>query len=318
MPVVLDKPELTDKSPPSAARVPHGLPRPVAPRELAATGLAAVLNDLFGPRERRAFGILMYHRVVNPPPDQPARTWNVPPALFEKQLTGLLDRGWRPLPLRHVLECVERHLPLPRKTFVITFDDGYVNTLTQALPVLTRMQAPATVFLSTAYLDSTRPFPSDDWPAAGRPGVPSEAWRPLTSEECRRLTGNGLIELGAHTHTHADFRFQPNAFLADLEKNLAVLRDRFGVQRPAFAFPYGSKSDGFANANLASAAREAGVLCSLTTEATIVRPDDSPFDWGRFAAADHDTARTLAAKLGGWQEAVRMVGRKVRDSVVDD
>ena len=50
--------------------------------------------------------------------------------------------------------CRERGLPIPRKTFVVTFDDGYVNNLTQALPILTRLGVPATVFVATAYLDS--------------------------------------------------------------------------------------------------------------------------------------------------------------------
>jgi hypothetical protein len=59
------------------------------------------------------------------------------------------------------------------------------------------------------------------------------------------------------------------------------------------------------------------VLCSLTTEAAIVRRSDSRFDWGRFAAEEHDSARTLAAKLGGWQDAVRMLGRKIRDTVFE-
>src|SRR5206468_1016174 len=114
-----------------------------------------------------------------------------------------------------------------------------------------------------------------------------------------------LVELGAHTHTHADFRGRPEAMRADLELNLRLLRGRFGVERPAFSLPYGTKRDGFASAELASAARESGVACSLTTEATIIRPTDSPFDWGRIAAEEHDTARTLAARLGGWQEMLR-------------
>jgi peptidoglycan/xylan/chitin deacetylase (PgdA/CDA1 family) len=192
---------------------------------------------------------------------------------------------------------------------VVTFDDGYANVLTTAYPILTRLSIPATVFLATAYLDSKRPFPSDDWAAAGQPGVPLETWRVLTSDECHRLIANGLIELGAHTHTHADFRGRPDEFAADLRQNMAILRERFSVERPALALPYGTKADGFACSEFAAAARGVGVSCCLTTEATVVRPGDNPFDWGRFAAEEHDTARTLAARLGGWQEAVRQMKR---------
>jgi hypothetical protein len=51
------------------------------------------------------------------------------------------------------------------------------------------------------------------------------------------------------------------------------------------------------------------MACSLTTEPHLVRPGDDPFDWGRFAAEDHDTAETLAAKLGGWHTLLRNMGR---------
>jgi peptidoglycan/xylan/chitin deacetylase (PgdA/CDA1 family) len=272
-------------------------------------GMAAALNDVLGPREKRALGILMYHRVASPPPNWPKPTWNVPPWRFEQQLSGLLSRGWRAWPLSQVIECLRRELPIPRKTFVVTFDDGYANILHQAYPILTRFSVPATVFLATAYLDSTQPFPCDDWGPAGQPGVPNDAWRPLTTEECRRLTANGLIELGAHTHSHADFRGRPNEFAEDLKQNLTILREAFQVEQPALALPYGTKCDGFACEEFAAAARAAGVACCLTTEATIVRPADSPLDWGRFAAEEHDTARTLAARLGGWQEALRRLKR---------
>lgn len=290
--------------------VPRGKPRRVGFKQRILSGVSALINDCCGPREQHAFGILMYHRVADPPAGRSKPTWNVSPQRFEKQLVGLLARGWQAWPLRQLIDCIQRSLPIPRKAFVLTFDDGYANNLIYAHPILTRLHVPATVFLATAYLDSNRPFPSDDWDAAGQPGVPSDTWRPLTSEEAARLAGNGLVELGAHTHTHADFRGQPDLFAADVKQNVDILRERFGVQRPAFAFPYGTKRDGFASPALAAKARDAGLLCCLTTEAQIVRRGDSEFDWGRFTVDDCDTARTLAAKLGGWQGLLRGLRRR--------
>jgi hypothetical protein len=62
---------------------------------------------------------------------------------------------------------------------------------------------------------------------------------------------------------------------------------------------------------LSAAAEEAGVLCGLTTNPRLVRPGDSPYDWGRFAAEELDTAASLAAKLSGWYEAVRSLGQLI-------
>jgi peptidoglycan/xylan/chitin deacetylase (PgdA/CDA1 family) len=288
----------------------RGQPRRIGLSQRALAYLASGFSALFGPRGEEGFGILMYHRVVDPPRGYPRPTWNVPPERFERQLVGLLRRGWEPYTLRSVLERHELGMPIPRKVFVVTFDDGYENNLLYALPVLQKLGIPATIFLATAYLDSNQPFPSDDWQAAGEAGVPADTWRPLTTDQCHELLASGLIELGAHTHTHADFRGRPVELAADLQTCSYELRERFGIERPTFALPYGTKTDGFASAALSAAARQAGVLCSLTTEPQLVGKDDDPFDWGRFAAEEHDTAATLVGKLGGWHRLLRSLARK--------
>jgi peptidoglycan/xylan/chitin deacetylase (PgdA/CDA1 family) len=293
--------------------VPRGRKQRITLLDRALNWLAAGCQAGFGPREASGFGILTYHRIANPVPNRPRPTWNVPPPRLERQLAGLVRRGWQAWPLLQLLHYVERELPIPRKTFVITFDDGYANVFLHALPVLTRLRLPATLFLSTAYLDSKEAFPGDDWSAAGTPGTPSDTWRFLSTSECQRLAGNGLIEIGAHTHTHADFRGRPNDMLADLQENLLVLHEKLGVQQPTFALPYGTLNDGFAGSELVQAARQAGVRCCLNAEAAVVSLQDNPFSWGRITATEYDTAATLAGKLGGWHSALRGLGRKALD-----
>ena len=274
-------------------------------KERAARGVAVALNELCGPYYRTSFGILMYHRVIDPIPGQPQPTWNVSPAQFEEQLGGLLKRGFDPWPLTRVLEHHEKGWAIPRRVFVVTFDDGYQNNFTRALPILQKLRVPATIFLATRYLDSHEPFPSDDWLASGAPGVSPEAWQPLTTAECQQLLQSGLIELGAHTHSHDDYRGKPNYLRADLLQCCRVLREKFNIERPTFAFPYGTKRNGFAGPDLVEAARHSNLRCSLTTEAELVTTTTDPFDWGRLVAEDIDTSRTLAAKLGGWITAAK-------------
>ena len=142
-------------------------------------------------------------------------------------------------------------------------------------------------------------------------GASSAFGGPIQTPHFERLAANGLVELGAHTHTHADFRGQPKELAADLKQNLTFLRERFEIEHPPLAFPYGTKEDGFVSDELVEAARASGVSCALSTEADIVRHDDSPYSWGRIAAEEHDSARTLAARLGGWQAAIRRCGRRI-------
>ena len=125
------------------------------------TGLHAATSR---PRRPRAFvrdvarrvpawmGVLAYHRVAPPDPDD---VWGlcVSPQHFDEQLGVLGDIG-RVVPLEAALgsspisRCLDR-----RRRFVVTFDDGYVDNFTAALPLLERHDAPATIFVVTGMID---------------------------------------------------------------------------------------------------------------------------------------------------------------------
>jgi peptidoglycan/xylan/chitin deacetylase (PgdA/CDA1 family) len=296
---------------PHSLEIPRGTPHPLSLRQRALAVGARACSDLLGPCGHAGFGVLMYHRITDPIAGFDPPTWNVRPKRFRQQLTGLLARGFHPWPLRKVLDWHAAGKVIPRQAFVVTFDDVYQNVYVNAFPILRELNIPATLFLATAYLDSPDPFPSDDWSAAGLPEVPAAAWRPITTAECRVMRTSGLIELGAHTHTHADFRGKPDLLLADLYDCQRELRQRFNVEQASFAFPYGTKTDGFASAELAAAVRHAGLRCALTTEPQLVRPGSDAFDWGRFGAEDDDTAGSLAAKLSGWHSRLRRWGKEL-------
>jgi hypothetical protein len=120
----------------------------------------------------------------------------------------------------------------------------------------------------------------------------------------------GLIELGSHTHTHAIFRDRPEALVSDLATSLEVLRHRFGLADATFAFPFG-----IAAPSLCTAARQAGMLCSLTTETALVQPGSDPFGWGRFGIDESDSAGTIAARLDGWYGLARTAWQRMRGRV---
>ena len=251
----------------------------------------------------------MYHRVADPVKGQPKPTWNVTPARFRKQLSGLLRRGYQAWPLRKVLEYQQKRLALPPRVFVVTFDDGYENNFTQALPILRELKIPATIFLATAFLGTNEPLPFDDWAAKGSPDVPADSWRPLSLDQCRELQASGLIELAAHTHTHQDFRGRLDELHTDLRTCSAFMREQFGIDQATFAFPYGTKKLGFSGPAMARVVRETGFLCSLTTEWELARLDGDRFDWGRFQVDQLDSPATIAGKLSGWYSTIRGRGK---------
>jgi peptidoglycan/xylan/chitin deacetylase (PgdA/CDA1 family) len=258
-------------------------------------------------RHDNSFGILMYHRVTPRIAGVPRPTWNVTPERFRRQLESLLSRGYQPWPLRRALACRRAGEPIPARVFVVTFDDGYDSVYHNAWPILKALSVPATVFLVTSCLDADRPFVSDDWAAAGSADVPATAWKPLSTAHCAEMIGHGLVEIGSHTHTHADFRGRPEALRGDLARSLNVLRDILGVEQASFAFPFG-----YHDPDMVAAARETGVQCALTTEQELVGPRTDPFAWGRFTVVQADTAATLVLKLSGWYTMLRNACQRLR------
>jgi len=216
------------------------------------------------------------------------------------QVKGLLSRGFSFWPLSKVLSYRDSGEAIPARTVVLTFDDAYETVYTNAWPLLKELQLPAAVFIATAFLDSDDPFPFDAWGTRFSDCAPGLSYRPLRREQCLEMCADGLVEIGAHTHTHQDFHGRPDAFLDDMQVCVGVLREMLGVQDFTFSFPFGRLESGHAGEELRDAAREAGVPCALTTEAECIDPASDPFTWGRFTAFPFDSDATLAAKLDGW------------------
>ena len=121
------------------------------------------------------------------------------------------------------------------------------------------------------------------------------------------MEASGVVEIGAHTHTHCDMSGDPVRFENDLRECMQSLEAGMGSPRRLFAFPFGDPALGYVNNGLMKAARNAGARCALTTETQLIQPGDSPFGWGRLEVVEQDTGATLAAKLGGWYNWMRQV-----------
>lgn len=106
-----------------------------------------------GRRDPRGL-ILLYHRIARPPIDP----WNlcVSPENFAAHVAALQQYA-RVVPLTELLAATVS-APTERPPVAITFDDGYVDNLRVALPILTEAGVPATVFVTTGSLGSDQPF----------------------------------------------------------------------------------------------------------------------------------------------------------------
>ena len=136
----------------------------------------------------------------------------------------------------------------------------------------------------------------------------------MSFDECATSLRTGSIEIGAHTHAHADYRGRPGIFRRDMLKCLERLRSELGIADPTFAFPYGCPRLGHAGADLVEVVRQLGIPTALTTAARCVTLSDSPHQWARFNAYDWDTAETLAAKLTGYYSWMPHAAERLADA----
>jgi peptidoglycan/xylan/chitin deacetylase (PgdA/CDA1 family) len=177
--------------------------------------------------------ILMYHLVTPHPPGCRTRGMRVRPEDFERQLRWLRENHFH----FATLSELSGENPPPPRTVAITFDDGYEDNFTTALPLLRRYGARATLYLVADREEGS------DWSAKKKAHHNSgELTREpkLSDEQVREMIDSGLIELAAHTLTHANLaRVGPEEREREIGGSREWLERRFGRAVTSFAYPFG-------------------------------------------------------------------------------
>ncbi|HWO43955.1 MAG TPA: polysaccharide deacetylase family protein [Candidatus Eisenbacteria bacterium] len=172
-----------------------------------------------------ALPVLTFHAI-----DERPEVISFPPRLFERAMAELHQSGYRTLDLADVAERLKRRAPLPQRSFVITFDDGYESVYGRAFPVLQRYGFSATVFLTVG--ENVERF--------DRSRLPSMCERPMLSwGEIKEMQRAG-IAFGGHTLTHPDLtRVAPERITIEIVGGKKVIEDALGVPVLTFAYPFG-------------------------------------------------------------------------------
>jgi peptidoglycan/xylan/chitin deacetylase (PgdA/CDA1 family) len=178
------------------------------PLGLGVLGLAAAVGDRWM-RCEGGVAILNYHSVSG---DQRWLDWvgpiSVTPETFARQLDLLRRLGCTILSTSALVIARRNCTPLPPRSVVIHFDDGYLDNWVAAYPILRRHQAPATIFVLVDFIDpELAPRPSLDDVAARRCKAGDLRWDGyLNLGELQALQGSGLVDVEAHgtDHSHVD------------------------------------------------------------------------------------------------------------------
>jgi peptidoglycan/xylan/chitin deacetylase (PgdA/CDA1 family)/glycosyltransferase involved in cell wall biosynthesis len=259
--------------------------------------------------------ILCYHRVASLEPD--GHRLCTPPDVFGEHMR-ILARDYSPISVDDLVESAAAGR-LPERAVAVTLDDGYLDALSAASPILTECGIPATFFVNSDRLCEEHErwwdtlerllLPQSElealnramWPldASGRQrlvaGVlartrcevpPRATHRVMTVGEIRELASRPGHSIGAHTVNHLALTTQPlETRRCEVVSDKNALEQALGKAVRLFSYPFGDY-----DAELVSVVREAGFLAAVTVEAGAVSAVCNPLRLPRFEVTprDHD------------------------------
>jgi peptidoglycan/xylan/chitin deacetylase (PgdA/CDA1 family) len=288
----------------------------LAAKAIARPGLPRLLHKIFLADK---LAIVTYHGIIRSP--LTIRDWCFLDEDSFRTQAAYLKRHFDVLPLSAAVEAL-RHGKINRPTAAITFDDGYHNNYSIAFPILREFSLPATIFLTTALIDTGETLwhlrlhrslskttkNSLEW--NGRrldlAGTASRAkangeiknqlaalphpelfrrlrgivgalgdefdepietdspFRMLNTEAIDEMIASGLIEFGAHTHSHPILsRLSRGECQDEIERSIEAVRKLTGHPCELFAYPFGGQND--YNQNAIDCLRSLGIPAAVTT-----------------------------------------------------
>lgn len=211
--------------------------------------------------------ILMYHSISQHATPK-FRPFAVSPVLFTKQMAYLYKQAYTPITVTQLGQVLsQRQTSLPERPVVITFDDGFADFFTDALPVLKYYNFTATLYVPTRFINGTSSWLQHE----------GEAERPLlTWSQLSEISTQG-IECGAHSHSHPQLDTLPHS-VATLEivQSKKLLEEHLGVNVTSFAYPYG-----YYTATVRKQVQAAGFTTACAVKFAMTTPSSDPFALAR-------------------------------------
>lgn len=174
--------------------------------------------------------------------------------------------------------ALDGRIPIPHRPVVITFDDGFADTLITAAPLLAARHLVATVYLTTGAIGAESPGGD----------------RMLDWSQVHELAAAGH-EVGAHTHRHPELDMVDSSLAQwEIAHCKRVIEDNLGVGVGAFAYPFGYSSPA-----VRRMVAETGYSSACCVKNALSSAADSRFQMPRLTVGAAKRDRSLALWLAG-------------------
>ena len=227
--------------------------------------------------------VLLYHSVSDQPTGE-LGPYTVPRSQLATHLDQVTDLGFHTLTVGQLIAHRAAGQPLPERTAVITFDDGFAD-FDNAWAELTQRGLAATLYVTVGTL-----------------GGRSEWLAPLGAGELAMLSRSQLLdlaadgcEIGAHSMSHPqlDCLTRPAA-AAEIRQSKDVLEQALGRRVDTFAYPHG-----YHDKTVKQLVAAAGFTSAAAVRNALSPADDDPFALARVTVMSDFTPEQVASVLTG-------------------
>lgn len=183
--------------------------------------------------------VLYYHSVL---PESETPTKNevtISPEKLKEELKIVQSLGYTTLTMSEVNDYITNNKPIPKKSILITFDDGYTDNYVHAFPILKELNMKATIFVISSGIDSGYY---------------------LSQDQLKEMSNYG-IDIESHTVNHVHLNtLSYEEQLKELKESKAKIESVTNKPVLSIAYPFGDF-----NANSEKAAQDAGYSLAFTT-----------------------------------------------------
>ncbi len=224
------------------------------------------------PCKNFAIPVLYYHS-INP---NSSNEVIMTPKLFKQHMTYLKSKYYNTITLKQLNDYLTKNKPIPKKSILITFDDGYMDNYIYAFPILKELNMSATIFCIASNLDGSYY---------------------LSKSAIKEMSEYG-IDIGSHTvtHSHLSALTYENQ-LAEMKTSKKILEDITNIKLTSIAYPFGNY-----NSDSIRAAKDAGFTLGFTTNKGLVHRNDDLLQLNRIYISSNYDIPTLEKLLNNFVE----------------